>query len=100
MQTVVHPKPQPTLKQLRHRAQLLKPIIWIGQRGLHTTLINEVDQALAAHQLIKIKLPALARTARLEMQSTLSAAVGAQIISLVGRASVLYRARVDNQHHS
>lgn len=44
------------LKQLRQMAHSLKPVIRIGQQGVHPALLEEAKTALSHHQLIKIKL--------------------------------------------
>ena len=43
-------------KFLRQQAHHLKPIVWAGQQGITENLINEIEQALEQHELIKIKL--------------------------------------------
>jgi RNA-binding protein YhbY len=41
-------------KELKKKAYSLKPIIMIGQNGLTDAVINEIDVALNAHELIKV----------------------------------------------
>ena len=42
-------------KELKKRAYALKPIIMIGKNGLTNAVINEIDIALNAHELIKVR---------------------------------------------
>ena len=42
-------------KELKKKSYLLKPIIMIGQNGLTDAVINEIDVALNAHELIKVR---------------------------------------------
>ncbi|MEM6998588.1 MAG: YhbY family RNA-binding protein [Pseudomonadota bacterium] len=43
-------------KFLRQAAHHLKPVILTGQHGITDSLITEIEQALARHELIKIKI--------------------------------------------
>ncbi|MBM3770557.1 MAG: hypothetical protein FJW27_04565 [Acidimicrobiia bacterium] len=38
------------------RAHALEPIVQVGHAGVTDALVAEVDRALAAHELIKVKL--------------------------------------------
>ena len=42
-------------KFLRELAHDLKPIVFIGQKGITPTLLDSLNQALSDHELIKIK---------------------------------------------
>lgn len=43
-------------RALRKKAHHLKPVIIIGSKGLTEQVHNEIDIALEAHELIKIKV--------------------------------------------
>ena len=43
-------------KALRTKAHSLKPSVMIGQNGLTDTVLAEIDNALNAHDLIKIRI--------------------------------------------
>ena len=53
-------------KELKKKAYALKPIIMIGQNGLTDAVINEIDIALNAHQLIKVRAKGSAKEERTE----------------------------------
>jgi RNA-binding protein len=58
---------QLTEKQRRHLkglAHRLKPVILMGNAGLTDAVVAETHRALADHELIKVRLPGLERTAR------------------------------------
>ncbi len=42
-------------KYLRSLAHGLKPVVFIGQKGVSDTLIQAVDLALTDHELIKVR---------------------------------------------
>ena len=48
---------------LKARAHGLKPVVLLGNSGLSTPVMKEIDRALAAHELIKVKVPAEDRIA-------------------------------------
>ena len=75
----------------RAEANALQAILQIGKGGVEENLIKQVDDALEARELIKIKAletcPDDAKTAA----ETLAAQTGADIIQMVGRTIVLWR---------
>lgn len=80
--------------QIRHLRSLAhhKPTsVTVGQPGLTKGVMKELDSALTAHELIKIKLPA---GSRLDKQSTLNqlcTSARATSIQLIGRIGIIYR---------
>jgi len=43
-------------KELRKKAHALKPVVMIGQHGLTDAVLAEIDLALNAHELIKVRV--------------------------------------------
>ena len=78
-------------KFLRAKAHHLNPVVSIGQKGITDTLVEETKQALAVHELIKIKLPADDKAAKRAILATICAACDAQEVQLIGRIGVAYR---------
>ena len=50
--------------ELRAQAHALSPVVMIGDKGLSDTVVAEVDRALKAHELIKVKAATDDREAR------------------------------------
>ena len=75
----------------RAEANTLQAILQIGKGGVEENLVKQVDDALEARELIKIKAletcPDDAKTAA----ETLAAQTGAEVIQVVGRTIVLWR---------
>ena len=46
---------------LKARAHGLEPVVIIGGKGLTDEAVKEVDRALTAHELIKVRAPSLDR---------------------------------------
>jgi putative YhbY family RNA-binding protein len=49
---------------LKARAHGLKPVVLLGNAGASAPVIREIDRALAAHELIKVRVPGDDRTER------------------------------------
>jgi RNA-binding protein len=53
-------------KALKARAHKLEPVVIVGAKGLTDEVVKEIEVALKAHELIKVRAPALEREAREE----------------------------------
>jgi len=80
------------LKKLVHH---LKPVVLLGQNGLTEAVLNEIDIALTAHELIKIRLGGEDKEERLEMQETICERTGAEFIHAIGHVAAFYRRNQD-----
>lgn len=80
---------------LRGKAHGLRPVITVGGAGIGPGLLTELDEALQALELIKVKLPSSDRYERSAMADHLCAASGAELVQTLGRTAVLYRQRGD-----
>lgn len=76
---------------LRARAHGLEPVVIIGGKGLTEDVVKEVDRALTAHELIKVRAPSLDRDARDEALQTLCVKTGADAVQQIGKVFVLFR---------
>jgi RNA-binding protein len=79
---------------LRSRAQQLEPVVWVGDDGLSPGVLRALEQALAAHELVKVRMraPENKRAAAAEL-----ARIGrATLIHLIGHTVILYRANPDD----
>jgi len=93
--TSSNPPPSPLTSQERSRlraaAHALNPVVLIGERGLSDAVLKEIDRALAAHQLIKVRAASQDRDARAAMLTDLCAALGCQPVHHLGKMLILYR---------
>jgi putative YhbY family RNA-binding protein len=78
---------------LRGRAHGLNPVVLIGEAGLAPAVIAEIDRALNAHELIKIRVIGAAREAREALLDQVCAATGAAPVQHIGKVLVIYRER-------
>ena len=78
-------------KEHRAEAHHLDPVVMIGSDGLTTAVQQEVDAALNAHGLIKVRVFSDERTTRETIFTTLADALGAAPIQHIGKLLVLWR---------
>ena len=93
MSSLLRPRERSHLKA---RAHALEPIVQVGQAGASDSVVAEVDRALAAHGLIKVKL-AGDRDKRDALAGTLAERTNSAIVQQVGRVAVLWRPRPDDK---
>jgi RNA-binding protein len=77
-------------KHLRGLAHHLKPVVQVGKQGLIDNLITTVNQALDAHELIKVKFVDFKRQ-KDELSSELATRTESELAGLVGNVAILYR---------
>lgn len=77
--------------RLRKSAHALKPVVIIGNRELADSVIAEIDQALNAHELIKIRVNAESKEARQVLIDQISEKTDAVLIHTIGHIAVFYR---------
>lgn len=82
-----------TKRELKARAHALKPVVLMGKSGLTTAVLTSIDEALNAHELIKVRLPATERAERVLQTGQIAASLGADIVGSIGRVLILYRQR-------
>jgi RNA-binding protein len=78
-------------KHLRGLAHKLKPVVMVGQHGLKETIFEEVEIALDAHELIKIKVSVGDREERDAIIQEICARSNANLIQRVGNIAILFR---------
>lgn len=80
------------LKQdLKMKAHALKPVVLLGAKGVTTAVIEEIEVALHAHELIKVKLTGIERDKRHSVAQNITEQLNAELIQLIGSMAVLYR---------
>ena len=81
----------PERKALKARAHKLEPVVIVGAKGLTAEVVKEIDAALKAHELIKVRAPALDRGARDQAVEEILARTNSQLVQQVGKVFVIYR---------
>lgn len=91
-------KPELTGRQkkiLRSMGHHLEPTVYVGREGCSPPLIASLKAALAAHELVKIKLGANCPLERNEAALVLVESTGSSLIQIIGRTILLYRENTD-----
>ena len=78
---------------LKARAHALEPVAQVGHAGVTSDVVTEVDRALAAHELIKVRIGGADRDAREALGDTLAAATEAAVVHRIGKVLILWRPR-------
>ena len=76
---------------LKGRAHALEPIVQVGQGGLSDAVSVELERALTAHELIKVRINGTDRDARQAIAEAICARTGAAAVQQVGKVLVLWR---------
>ena len=76
---------------LKARAHALEPRVQVGQSGATDKVVAEIDRALTAHELIKVKILGDDREARREIADTVAERADAALVYSVGKVIVLWR---------
>ena len=77
-------------RALKARAHPLVPVILVGDKGLTGAVLTEVERALSAHELIKIRVQA-ERGERAAILGEICAKTGASAVQHIGKVLVVYR---------
>jgi RNA-binding protein len=78
-------------RHLRKLAHNLKPLVIIGGNGLTENVVNEIDQTLAHHELIKVRVNAMDREERDAMIASICEALECELVQRIGHIAVIYR---------
>jgi RNA-binding protein len=83
-------------QRLKARAHALEPVVQVGNSGITDRVAAELDRALAAHELIKVKVTAPDRDAREALCEDILARVDAAEVQRVGKVLVLFRPKPED----
>jgi putative YhbY family RNA-binding protein len=78
-------------KALRAAAHHLNPVASLGQNGLTPSVLNEIDGALKAHELIKVKLHGIERDDREALFAEICTALDCVPVQHIGNILILWR---------
>lgn len=78
-------------KILKARAHSLAPAVLVGGQGLTDQVIAEIERALDAHELIKVRAAGLDRAGRESAMRQICDRCGAAPVRRIGKMLVIYR---------
>ncbi|AUL46449.1 hypothetical protein BBB39_05100 [Bordetella trematum] len=82
---------------LRSAAHPLRPVVLIGDAGLTDAVLKEIDRALNAHELIKVRAGGDDRDAREAMLEAICEALSCAAVHHLGKMLILFRPSTQTQ---
>ena len=82
-------------RELRARAHHLHPVVTVGQHGLTPRVLHEIDVALTAHELVKVRVFSDDRAERDTMLTQISDQLACSPVQHLGKLLILWRRRDD-----
>ena len=83
-------------KYLRGIAHGLKPVVYVGQKGVTDALISSTEEAFDRHELIKIKfIDFKEKKQKTDIARALESRTGSHLAGIIGHIAILYRQQPD-----
>jgi len=82
---------------LRSLAHNIDPVVYIGKAGVTENVIKEIDQALEARELVKVKIQEGCELAAKDVANDILPGLGAEFVQAIGRKFTLYRESKENK---
>jgi len=79
------------IRFLRGLGHHLKPVVMVGKDEISEQLISAVQEALQAHELIKLKIQEGCLLDRKEVAQILAEKTAADVVQILGRTILLYQ---------
>jgi putative YhbY family RNA-binding protein len=76
---------------LKARAHHLDPVVLLGHAGLTDAVLREIDRALTAHELVKIRVPLDDRAQREQWHAQIAEQLAAARVSAIGKLLIVFR---------
>ncbi len=83
--------------QLRGMANSLDTILQIGKAGISEQTVKQIDDALEARELIKVRTLETSPVSSREAADIISEKIGADVVQVIGTRFILYRESIDNK---
>lgn len=79
-------------KYLRGLAHKLKPIVLIGRKGLTSSVVQALDEALNKHELVKARFNEdKDKGFKTQTLASLEKSTGASAVGMIGHTAIFYR---------
>lgn len=80
---------------LRAEAHHLSPTVHVGQHGITDTVLQSLEEALTARELVKVQVTRTAPLSARDAAGALAERTGAAVVQVIGRTTTLYRHNPD-----
>ena len=78
-------------RELKSQSQLIKPVVLLGANGLTDSVHKEIERALNAHELVKIKLSSKDKSEKDDLAQAICDQHDAELIAQIGHVITVYR---------
>jgi RNA-binding protein len=83
-------------KYLKGLAHGIKPLAYVGQNGLSSSVSQAIDESLAAHELIKVKFVDFKEKAqKKEIAAAIEKETASELVGIIGHVAIFYREQQD-----
>ncbi len=80
---------------LRSMAMEMDPVMQMGKSGASPSFIAELEDALSAHELVKVKILSNSAEEVKTVAPQLAKATGAELVQVIGRNALFFRPSPD-----
>lgn len=84
------------IRFLKAQAHSLKPVVIVGTAGVSDGVLNEINQALDDHELLKVRVNADDRENKKIMIEQIAEQTESTCIQIIGHIGIFYRPRKKN----
>lgn len=85
-------------KYLRGLAHKAKPVVFIGQKGITETLNRSINDALTAHELIKVKyIDFKEKEKKTEIAGIIEKTHACEMVGMIGHTAIFFRRHPDEE---
>ena len=85
----------PQKQHLRALAHGKKPVVIIGGKGLTQAVLDEIDSAIAHHELVKVRINTDDRESRSRIIEAIGEVLQAELVQRIGHVAVFFRHNED-----
>ena len=83
-------------KYLKGLVHGIKPLVFVGQKGLSSTVTQAVDESLEKHELIKVKfIDFKEKSQKKEMAGLIEKETVSELVGMIGHMAIFYREQKD-----
>ena len=83
-------------KYLKGLAHGMNPLVFVGQKGLSSSVIKAVDESLEKHELIKLKfIDFKEKGQKEEIATAIEKETASELVGMVGHIAIFYRQQKD-----
>ena len=79
-------------KYLKGLVHGMKPVVFVGQKGLSSTVTRAVNESLEKHELIKVRFGDVKeKSQKKQMAGIIEKQTASQLVGMIGHIAIFYR---------